>query len=102
MRVLLRTPQRRNEQNVEPGFRLWADQAQNIRALPTTNDALKNIVVTGEAQIAPWFGGIWKFWADEGAPLGFVNPKEGAIAFPFTSRSSRAARRNRSAWPRTS
>jgi putative spermidine/putrescine transport system substrate-binding protein len=71
------------EQQVDPGFRLWTEHARNIRALPTTNDALKNIVVTGEAQIAPWFAGIWKFWADEGAPLGFVNPKEGAVAFPL-------------------
>jgi putative spermidine/putrescine transport system substrate-binding protein len=72
-----------NEQNIEAGFRTWGEHARNIRALPTTNDALKNILVTGEAQIAPWFGGIWKFWAAEGAPLGFVNPKEGAIAFPL-------------------
>jgi putative spermidine/putrescine transport system substrate-binding protein len=72
-----------NEQNVEAGFKVWTEQARNIRALPTTNDALKNIVVTGEAQIAPWFGGIWKFWAEEGAPLGFVNPKEGAVGFPL-------------------
>ena len=72
-----------NEQSIDPGFRVWTEHARNIRALPTTNDALKNIVVTGEAQIAPWFAGIWKFWADEGAPLGFVNPKEGAIAFPL-------------------
>ncbi len=72
-----------SEQSVDPGFRLWTEHARNIRALPTTNDALKNILVTGEAQIAPWFAGIWKFWADEGAPLGFVNPKEGAIAFPL-------------------
>jgi putative spermidine/putrescine transport system substrate-binding protein len=72
-----------NEQSIDPGFRLWAEHARNIRALPTTNDALKNILVTGEAQIAVWFAGIWKFWADEGAPLAFVNPKEGAIAFPL-------------------
>jgi putative spermidine/putrescine transport system substrate-binding protein len=72
-----------SETNIEPGFRVWAEHARNLRALPTTNDALKNIVVTGEAQIAPWFSGIWKFWADEGAPLGLVNPKEGAIAFPL-------------------
>ena len=58
-----------NEQSVDPGFRLWAEHARNIRALPTTNDALKNIIVTGEAQIAPWFAGIWKFWADEGADV---------------------------------
>jgi putative spermidine/putrescine transport system substrate-binding protein len=71
------------EKDVEPGFRVWSEQAKNIRALPTSNDQLKNILVTGEAQIAPWFSAIWKFWADEGAPLGFVNPKEGAVAFPI-------------------
>jgi putative spermidine/putrescine transport system substrate-binding protein len=72
-----------SEKDIEPGFRVWAEQAKNIRALPTSNDQLKNILVTGEAQVAPWFSAIWKFWADEGAPLGFVNPKEGAVAFPI-------------------
>lgn len=72
-----------SETNIEPGFKVWAENAKNIRALTGTNDQLKNILVTGEAQIAPWFSAIWKFWADEGAPLGFVNPKEGAIAFPI-------------------
>jgi putative spermidine/putrescine transport system substrate-binding protein len=72
-----------SEKEIEPGFRVWAEQAKNIRALPTSNDQLKNILVTGEAQIAPWFSAIWKFWADEGAPLGFANPKEGAVAFPI-------------------
>src|SRR5262245_11250308 len=43
-----------SEKQVDPGFKVWAENAQNIRALPTTNDALKNILVTGEAQIAPW------------------------------------------------
>jgi putative spermidine/putrescine transport system substrate-binding protein len=72
-----------SEKDIEPGFRVWAEQAKNIRALPTSNDQLKNILVTGEAQIAPWFSAIWKFWADEGAPLGFANPREGAVAFPI-------------------
>jgi putative spermidine/putrescine transport system substrate-binding protein len=72
-----------SETNIEPGFRVWAENAKNIRALTGTNDQLKNILITGEALIAPWFSAIWKFWADEGAPLGFVNPKEGAIAFPI-------------------
>jgi putative spermidine/putrescine transport system substrate-binding protein len=72
-----------SETSIEPGFRVWAENAKNLVALPTTNDALKNLLVTGEAQIAPWFSAIWKFWADEGAPLGFVNPTEGAVAFPI-------------------
>lgn len=72
-----------NEQNVDVGFRIWAENAKNLRALVGSNDQLKNLLVSGEALIAPWFTSIWKFWEEEGAPLGFVNPKEGVVAFPI-------------------
>ncbi|MDQ7843791.1 MAG: extracellular solute-binding protein [Armatimonadota bacterium] len=72
-----------SEQNIEPGFRIWTEHAKNLRALVTSNDQLKNLLVSGEALIAPWFASIWKFWEEEGAPLGFVNPKEGVVAFPI-------------------
>ncbi|MDQ7827988.1 MAG: extracellular solute-binding protein [Armatimonadota bacterium] len=72
-----------SERNIDPGFRIWAENAKNIRALVTSNDQLKNMLVSGEALLAPWFTSIWAFWAAEGAPLGFVNPKEGVIAFPI-------------------
>jgi len=72
-----------SEKNIDPGFKVWADNAGNIRALVTSNDQLKNLLVSGEALIAPWFASIWKFWEEEGAPLGFVNPREGVVAFPI-------------------
>jgi len=72
-----------DEKNIEPGFKIWIERATNLRALVTSNDQLKNMLVSGEALIAPWFTSIWKFWEDEGAPLGFVNPKEGVVAFPI-------------------
>jgi putative spermidine/putrescine transport system substrate-binding protein len=72
-----------NETNVEPGFRTWMDNAKNLRALVTSNDQLRNLLVTGEALIAPWFTSIWKFWEAEGAPLAFAVPKEGVVAFPI-------------------
>jgi len=72
-----------NEQNIDAGFRVWAENAKNLRALVTSNDQLKNLLVSGEALIAPWFTSIWKFWVEEGAPLGFVNPREGVVAFPI-------------------
>lgn len=72
-----------NEQNIDAGFRVWADNAKNIKALVTFNDQLKNLLVTGEALIAPWVTSIWKFWEEEGSPLGFTNPKEGVVAFPI-------------------
>ncbi|MBI4278098.1 MAG: extracellular solute-binding protein [Armatimonadetes bacterium] len=72
-----------NEQNIDPGFRVWAENAKNLRALITTNDALKNLIVSGEALFGPFFATIFKFWELEGAPLGFVAPKEGVVAFPI-------------------
>lgn len=72
-----------SETNIDPGFRLWTENAKNLRALVGSNDQLKNLLVSGEALIAPWFTSIWKFWEEEGAPLGFANPKEGVVAFPI-------------------
>ncbi len=72
-----------DEKNIDPGFKIWAENAKNLRALVTSNDQVKNLLVSGEAQIAPWFSSIWKFWEEEGAPLGLVNPKEGVVAFPI-------------------
>ncbi len=72
-----------SEKNIDPGFKIWADNAKNIRALANSNDQLLNLLVTGEALIAPWFTSIWKYWEMDGAPLGFTIPKEGLIAFPI-------------------
>ncbi len=72
-----------SETNIEPGFRVWAEHAKNIRALANSNDQLLQLLVTGEALIAPWFTSIWKYWEMDGAPLGFAIPKEGLIAFPI-------------------
>jgi putative spermidine/putrescine transport system substrate-binding protein len=72
-----------SETNIDAGFRVWAENARNLRALVTSNDQLRNLLVTGEAHIAPWFASIYKFWETEGAPLGFAVPKEGMVAFPI-------------------
>jgi putative spermidine/putrescine transport system substrate-binding protein len=72
-----------DEHNVDPGFKVWSDNAKNLRALVDSNDAVKNLVSSGDAAMAPWFSAISKIWIEEGAPLGFVVPKEGAIAFPL-------------------
>jgi putative spermidine/putrescine transport system substrate-binding protein len=72
-----------DEKNIDPGFRVWAENAKNIRALANSNDQLLQLLVTGEAHIAPWFTSIWKFWELGGAPLGFAVPKEGVVAFPI-------------------
>jgi putative spermidine/putrescine transport system substrate-binding protein len=72
-----------SEKNPGPGFKIWSDNAKNLRALVDSNDAIKNLVSSGDAWMAPWFSNIAKVWIEEGAPLGLAIPKEGAIAFPL-------------------
>ena len=72
-----------SEKNPDPGFKVWSDNATNLRALVDSNDAVKNLVSSGDAWMAPWFSNIAKVWIEEGAPLGLAIPKEGAIAFPL-------------------
>jgi putative spermidine/putrescine transport system substrate-binding protein len=72
-----------DEYDPDPGFEAWAGNATNIRALVDSNDAVKNLLVSGDAWIAPWFSSLANVWISEGAPLGFVTPVEGAIAFPI-------------------
>jgi len=71
-----------DEHNIDPGFDTWADHVNNIRALVDSNDAVKNLVVSGDAYYTPWFASLATVWMNEGAPLGFAAPKEGMIAFP--------------------
>jgi putative spermidine/putrescine transport system substrate-binding protein len=72
-----------SEDSPDPGFKVWAQNAQNFRALVDSNDAVKNLLVSGDAWMAPWFTSISSVWIAEGAPLGFAVPKEGLIAFPL-------------------
>ena len=71
-----------DEFNVDPGFEVWAENAENFRALVDSNDAVKNLLVSGDAWAAPWFSSISNVWIEEGGPFGFAVPEEGAIAFP--------------------
>lgn len=72
-----------DESNIDPGFKVWTQHAKNIVALATSNDQVKNMVVSGEAHVAPWFRSIQSVWEKEGAPLGFAVPKEGMVAWPI-------------------
>jgi putative spermidine/putrescine transport system substrate-binding protein len=71
-----------SEFDIDPGFKVWAENAENFRALVDSNDAVKNLLVSGDAWAAPWFSSISNIWIEEGAPFAFAVPKEGAIAFP--------------------
>ncbi|WP_249729534.1 MULTISPECIES: extracellular solute-binding protein [unclassified Chelatococcus] len=72
-----------DEKNPDTGFKLLSENAKNFRALVDSNDALKNLVIRGDAPIAPWFSSVSDVWIKEGSPVGFAVPKEGAIAFPI-------------------
>jgi putative spermidine/putrescine transport system substrate-binding protein len=74
------------EQNIEPGMQIFEQAAKNgqIQSLYNSNDAGKQLLVSGAAWITPYFFGIMEPWVvDEKAPLGYVVPKEGQIAFPL-------------------
>ncbi len=71
-----------DENNMDPGFKVWAEAAGNFKALVDSNDALKNLLVSGDAPYSMWFSSVADVWTKEGAPLGFAAPKEGAIAWP--------------------
>jgi putative spermidine/putrescine transport system substrate-binding protein len=71
------------EDNIDPGFKVWSENAKNFRALVDSNDAVKNLLVSGDAWVAPWFSGLSYVWMREGSPLGFAIPKEGTIGFPL-------------------
>jgi putative spermidine/putrescine transport system substrate-binding protein len=66
-----------SEDNIEPGMRIYEQAAKSgqIQSLYDSNDAGKQLLVSGAA-VEPWV-------VDEGAPLGYVVPKEGQIAFPL-------------------
>jgi len=75
-----------SESNIEPGMKIYEQAAKSgqIQSLYTSNDAGKQLLVSGTALITPFFFGIMEPWvANEGAPLGYVVPKEGQIAFPL-------------------
>ena len=72
-----------DEHNIDPGFETWAENAENFRALVDSNDGVKNLLVSGDAWYAPWFSSLATVWINEGAPLAFAVPEEGAIAFPI-------------------
>jgi putative spermidine/putrescine transport system substrate-binding protein len=75
-----------SEDNIEPGMKIYENAAKSgqIHSMYGSNDAGKQLLVSGTALITPFFFGIMHAWVvNENAPLGYVVPKEGQIAFPL-------------------
>ena len=72
-----------SEKNIDAGFKLWADHADQFVAFANSNVDCRDLVVRGDAWMVPMFGGNVEQWKRDGAPVEFVIPKEGLIAFPL-------------------
>jgi putative spermidine/putrescine transport system substrate-binding protein len=73
------------EDDIEPGMKIYAEAAESghIHSLFNSNDQLRQLMVSGEVLISVFFKGIIAPWEAEGAPIGYVVPEEGQIAFPL-------------------
>jgi putative spermidine/putrescine transport system substrate-binding protein len=72
-----------SEKNIDPGFKIWSEHADQFVAFANSNVDTRDLIVRGDAWITAMFGGNAEQWKREGAPVEFVIPKEGSIAFPL-------------------
>jgi putative spermidine/putrescine transport system substrate-binding protein len=72
-----------NERNIDAGFKLWSERADQYVAFANSNPEQLDMLVRGDAHIAAQFAGNVLTWKREGAPIEFVIPREGMIAFPL-------------------
>lgn len=72
-----------SEKNIDPGFKLWSERASQYVAFANSNVEVRDLVVRGDAHLAAMFGGNVLTWKQQGAPVEFVIPREGTIAFPL-------------------
>jgi len=72
-----------SEKNIDPGFKLWSEHADQFAAFYNGNDDLRNMLVNGDAWLAAQDGANVEVWKQQGAPIEFVIPKEGGIAIPL-------------------
>lgn len=69
------------EENVDPGFDAMIKKvAPNVLAWEPSPGKMAQMMQTGEAALVVWGNGRVQSVADQGAPVEFVYPKEGAVA----------------------
>lgn len=68
-----------SEQNIEPGFKVMEGKvAPNVLAWEGSPGNMAQLMQTGEAALVVWGNGRVQDVADQGAPVKFIYPKEGA------------------------
>jgi len=72
-----------DEQNIDPGFKTWAEHTGQIHSFVTSVDQMKNLFISGDAWIAPFFVAHGLNWAKEGVPVAPARLKEGIVSLPY-------------------
>lgn len=68
-----------SEQNIDPGFKVMESKvAPNVLAWEGSPGNMAQLMQTGEAALVVWGNGRVQDVADQGAPVKFIYPKEGA------------------------
>jgi len=65
--------------NMDPGFKIWQQHADNIRTIVSANPQFLNVLASGEAPLTSHYFGTSHVWASQGAPLQYSTPKEGVV-----------------------
>ena len=68
--------------DMDPGFALWAERAENIRTIVTANPEYQNVLASGTAPLTAYFNGTGHQFIGGGAPLTYTPSEEGAIPVP--------------------
>ncbi len=72
-----------DENNMDAAFELWKENADQFYSLFTSVDQLKNLFISEDVWIAPFFVGMALSWEEEGVPVKAAILDEGCVAFPY-------------------
>ena len=68
--------------NMGPGWNFWQNHAHWIRTIVSSNPQYIQVLTNGTANFTSYFNGTALQWKQQGAPVTYVPPKEGAISVP--------------------
>ncbi|MGH7069802.1 MAG: ABC transporter substrate-binding protein [Acetobacteraceae bacterium] len=66
--------------DIDPGFKAIKELSPSVVTYYKEPDAMSRLLTSGEAWLGPWYNDRFNQLKHAGAPVGFVRPKEGAIA----------------------
>lgn len=72
-----------DENDMDAAFELWAEHTDQFYSIFTSVDQLKNLFISEDVWIAPFFVGMALSWEEEGIPVKAAVLDEGCVAFPY-------------------